>query len=102
VVYFHLGFAQTFLRKDLIVRVGIKETQAPRPLCYCFGHTEESLREAWISTGTIAAVTAIKTAVKAGTCHCETTNPQGGCCLGEVLKALKGIEAANPRLAGPT
>ena len=31
----------------------------------------------------------IKAEVKAGTCHCEVTNPGGGCCLGEITKELK-------------
>lgn len=93
VVYFLPGTAQTFVREQLTVRVGVKETSAPRPLCYCFGHSEESLREECLRTGKSTAVAAIQAAIKAGTCRCEITNPQGNCCLGDVLKVLKAVQA---------
>ena len=93
VVYFLPGTSQTFVREDLTVRVGVKEASAPRPLCYCFGHSEESLHEEWIRTGKSTAVVAIQAAVKAGTCRCEVMNPQGNCCLGDVVKALKAVHA---------
>ncbi len=31
--------------------------------------------------------------VKAGECRCEETNPSGGCCLGNVSKAIKHARA---------
>jgi len=93
VVYFLPGTAQTFVREQLTVRVGVKETSAPRPLCYCFGHSQESLREEWLRTGKSTAVAAIQVAIKAGTCRCQVTNPQGNCCLGDVLQSLKAIQA---------
>ena len=102
VVYFLPGTGQVFLREELTVRVGMKETIAPRPICYCFGHTVESLREEWLRTGTTGAVQEIQAAVKAGSCRCEVSNPHGGCCLGDVLKALKEIQdpACLPRSPG--
>lgn len=93
-VYFSTDRSQTFTKADLAVRVGIKETMAPRPLCYCFGHSYESLREEWAATGKISTPDAIKAEVKAGTCRCEVTNPGGGCCLGDVIKAAKEIEGS--------
>jgi len=39
VVYFDAGGA-VFTKPDLSVRVGIKEPEDPKPLCYCFGFTE--------------------------------------------------------------
>jgi hypothetical protein len=93
VVYFLPGTSQTFIREQLTVRVGVKETSAPRPLCYCFGHSEESLREEWLRKGKSTAVAAIQAAVKAGTCRCQVTNPQGNCCLGDVVQALQAIHA---------
>ena len=42
VVYFS-NEAQSYFRKDeLSVRVGLKQTESPIALCYCFGHSVES------------------------------------------------------------
>ncbi|MBI3130305.1 MAG: hypothetical protein HYZ13_03010 [Acidobacteria bacterium] len=97
-VYFSAGGDQTFARADLTVRVGVKERSEPRPLCYCFGHSAESMREEWSRTGKSTVLEAIKAEVKAGTCHCEVTNPGGGCCLGDITKAVKALttEPASP------
>lgn len=102
VVYFSGDGRQTFSRADLTVRVGLKERSAPRPLCYCFGHSAESLREEWTRTGKSGAAGAIKAELKAGGCRCEVTNPSGGCCLGDVLKEVEALTSAAPAPApGP-
>jgi len=44
VVYFAETGGQQFNKSDLTVRVGIKETAAPRHVCYCFNHTIEEFR----------------------------------------------------------
>ncbi len=93
-VYFSVDGTRTFARADLTVRVGVKERSGPRPLCYCFGHSAESIREEWTRTGKVTAFEAIKAEVKAGTCHCEVTNPGGGCCLGDITKEVKVITSA--------
>ena len=36
-------------------------------------------------------IDAIKAEVKAGTCRCEMTNPEGVCCLGDVSKEVKAL-----------
>lgn len=99
-VYYSADGAQSFTRADLMVRVGVKERTAPRPLCYCFNHSSESIQEEWVRTGKITALDSIKAEVKAGTCHCEITNPGGGCCLGDITKAVKALTAA-PELSAP-
>ncbi len=93
-VYFSTDGAQTFSRGDLTLRVGVKEVGAPRPLCYCFDHSAESLREDWVLNGKSTILESIKAEVKAGNCRCEVTNPSGGCCLGDVIKKMKAIAAA--------
>ncbi|HJV48124.1 MAG TPA: hypothetical protein VJ549_02495 [Geothrix sp.] len=100
-VYFSDDGAQTFTRADLTVRVGVKERNAPRPLCYCFDHNAEDIREEWGRTGKSAILESIKAKVKAGVCSCEVTNPSGGCCLGDITKELKAPVAASeaPALA---
>jgi hypothetical protein len=90
VVYF--GPAHTFHTHQLTVRVGLKETEPPRTLCYCFGHTEERLRAQWQATGRLDAIEEIRAAVKEGRCRCDVMNPSGACCLGEVLKATQALK----------
>lgn len=94
VVYFGAEAAPVFRKNQLTVRVGIKETAPPHPLCYCFGHSEESLRAEWQATGRLDSVEALRAAVKAGRCQCDVMNPSGACCLGEVLKAAQALRGA--------
>jgi hypothetical protein len=93
-VYFSNEGTQTFARTDLTVRVGVKEHSAPHPLCYCFDHSVETIREEWVRTGKSAILEGIRAKVKAGACFCEVTNPGGGCCLGDITTELKALVAA--------
>lgn len=80
------------------VRVGVKETADPIPLCYCFGFTRADVRQEVEQTGTATIPARITAEVKAGRCACEVKNPSGRCCLGEVNKAVKEAKdrAVNP------
>jgi hypothetical protein len=88
VVYFSNERDSYFTKHDIKVRVGIKETQDPIPLCYCFGHTAESVHAEVESIGTSTVVERITQQVSAGNCACEVKNPSGRCCIGEVNKAV--------------
>jgi Zinc binding domain len=79
-VYFTEG-GHTFLKGDLSVRVGLKETSPPRPICYCFGYTMEGIAEEIRLTGKSRAAEDIRARMKREGCSCETRNPQGSCCL---------------------
>lgn len=63
-------------------------------LCYCFGHSWESLKAEWAATGRLDSVEAIRAAIKEGRCRCAEMNPSGTCCLGEVLEAARKIQGA--------
>ena len=90
VVYFHPDGEQ--LRKgDLRARVGLKETEDPVPLCYCFGFTRAMAVEEIQATGGCAIPARIAAEVRAGNCACEARNPQGSCCLGDVTTAVKTL-----------
>src|SRR5579859_1206673 len=90
VVYFHPDGRQ--LRKgDLRVRVGVKETEDPVPLCYCFGFTRAMAVEEIQATGGCTIPARIAAEVRAGNCACEARNPQGSCCLGQVAAAIKRL-----------
>ncbi|MBI2932794.1 MAG: cation transporter [Planctomycetes bacterium] len=88
VVYF-ASDGRTVLKNDIQVRVGAKEKTSPRMVCYCFGHTAESIREEIERTSQSSVAASIAAKVKAGECSCETMNPKGTCCLGDVNKVVK-------------
>jgi hypothetical protein len=91
VVYFSNAKHSYFTKTDLRVRVGIKETESPIPLCYCFGHTVESARGEIEATGKSSVAARITKEIQAGNCACEVKNPSGRCCLGEVNKAINAL-----------
>ncbi len=82
-----------FLRCDLRVAVGQKTTELPIQVCYCFDWTTEDLEREFRLTGTMTILRRIKKKVQQGFCHCETMNPQGTCCLGNVQRAVNEIRA---------
>src|SRR5881409_829576 len=51
VVYFEEQGSRRFTVDDLRVRVGVKESADPIPLCYCFGFDERHLRDEISTTG---------------------------------------------------
>lgn len=90
VVYFNHE-QQVYLHKEEVkIRVGIKEIKDPIPVCYCFGWTQERIFEQIKQLGYSTAIQEINAKVKAGECTCEIKNPSGRCCLGEVIKVVKG------------
>lgn len=95
IVYYSADGRSRFEKSDVRVRVGIKETTPPRPLCYCFGHTYEAIRDEWEQTGESASLRAIEAATKSGTCRCGLNNPSGGCCLPEVRRFLAELKGSD-------
>jgi hypothetical protein len=93
VVYFSNEHASYFTTMDVRVRVGIKEAEAPIPICYCFGHTVESARAETEATGKSTVASRITKEIQAGNCACEVKNPSGRCCLGEVNGAIQLLSA---------
>lgn len=88
VVYFSTG-NRLYDKKALKVRVGIKETEDPIPLCYCFNWDRARIREQIKETGKSTVVESITKEVREGNCFCERSNPEGACCLGHVSQAVK-------------
>ena len=87
-VYFHVH-GETLGKIDLRVRVGVKETLDPVPVCYCFGFTERMLLEEIQASGHTTIPQRIAAEIKAEHCACKVRNPQGSCCLGNVKAAEK-------------
>jgi bacterioferritin-associated ferredoxin len=88
VVYYD-GDGTQFRKDQVRVRVGLKETEDPVPLCYCFGVTERMIHEEVQQTGRSTAEVRIRAEVKADNCRCEVENPSGRCCLGQLVQAEK-------------
>ena len=76
------------------VRVGVKETDDPVALCYCFNFSRADVRREVAETGSCGIPARITTEVRAGRCACEVKNPSGACCLGEVNQVVKIVENA--------
>lgn len=87
VVYF--SDQAVFNKPDLKVRVGIKETADPIPLCYCFDYSGEDVRRDIETAGETTILEEIKAEVQAGVCACEVKNPSGACCLGDITRAIQ-------------
>lgn len=87
VVYF--SDQSVFTKPDLKVRVGIKETVDPIPLCYCFDYSREDIHRDIEATGETSILEEIKADVQGGFCACEVKNPSGTCCLGDITRAIQ-------------
>lgn len=98
VVYF--GADDVFRREDVAVPVFQKEAPGDRTVCYCFGIGESDLRRESATTGRSTAAARIAAHVGAGRCACEVKNPQGSCCLGNVVAVLKALGAPEATLRG--
>jgi hypothetical protein len=93
-VYFADG--QVYRTQDVAVPVFQKDPSPAVPVCYCFGWTRARIREESTRLGRSKAAAAISAHVRAGRCACELTNPQGSCCLANVLGVARSAAAALP------
>lgn len=89
VVYFNSHDGLAFKKNELRAKVWQKEDDPQVPACYCFNNSVKSIREELERNGTTDVTARINSEVRAGNCRCEVTNPQGSCCLGNVVKAVK-------------
>lgn len=94
VVYFREG--RMYRTRDVTVRVFQKDPSPEVPVCYCFGWTRARIRKEIEGTGRSTAAETISAHVRADRCACELTNPQGSCCLANVLSVVKSAVAASP------
>jgi len=91
VVYF--SDMTAFRKPDLKVRVGIKETEDPVLLCYCFDYSRADIRRDIEELGSTKIPDEIKAEIEAGFCACEVKNPSGACCLGDITRAIQEVRA---------
>lgn len=93
VVYFGADRGQTFTTTDLRVPVWQKQPVGRRTICYCFGENELDIRREIEVSGHSQAEARIRADIAAGRCACEVRNPRGTCCLGDVIAAMRRLEA---------
>jgi hypothetical protein len=65
-----------------------------RPICYCFGESEGSMRSEIASGEGARVIERIREHIAAERCACDVRNPRGACCLADVIAAVKRIEAS--------
>ena len=87
VVYY--GDSAVIEKSHVPLRVGVKETSDPIPLCYCLGFARADVRRELRESGNCTIPDRITAEIRAGRCACESRNPSGACCLGEVKTAIR-------------
>lgn len=92
VVYFG-DAGDRFGTEDVRVPVWHKQAPGSRHLCYCFGETESVIRHELIQSARADVVDRIREHIAAERCACDVRNPRGVCCLGDVIAAVKRMEA---------
>jgi copper chaperone CopZ len=97
VAYYRPETGDRFLRSDVRVRIGQKETAPPRTVCYCFDHTVEEIENEVAQTGASRVAERIAEKCRQGLDRCEESNPQGSCCLGNVRRVMKEARMAMKR-----
>ncbi len=73
------------------IRVGLKVTEDPIPLCYCFGFDENHIRNEIERTRNTSVPEKVSKLIREGLCACEARNPSGMCCLGELNKTVNRL-----------
>ena len=94
IVYFEDKGSQQFTVDDLRIRVGLKVTEDPIPLCYCFGFDENHMRNEIERTGNTSIPEKVSKLIREGLCACEARNPSGMCCLGVVNRTTVHLKAS--------
>lgn len=87
VVYFRNE--EILRQKDINVVVGHKDGASPAIVCYCFDWSKEKIKTELKNSGASTAIEDIKHKMETLGCSCEILNPSGGCCLGDIDKAIK-------------
>lgn len=96
-VVYYAGQWRVVTKGEVPVRVGIKERKDRVPLCYCFDFSLADVRRELAETGRCTIPARVEAEVRARRCSCNTRNPSGACCLGEVNRVVNQEAAAQAR-----
>jgi len=91
-VYFGENGGHVFTTNDLRVVVGLKAKTDPIAVCYCFGFDEHHLRIEIAQRGDTTIPETISGLIREGLCACDSRNPSGNCCLGEVNRTVRRLK----------
>lgn len=95
-VIYHLG-ADIVVADSVVTQVGLKATDQPTPVCFCFAHTAGALSEDLAAHDGVSEIKAeVKAAVADSQCACEHLNPSGKCCLADVHRTVKSFTQTTP------
>lgn len=97
VVYF--AGESRFVRVDVLVPVFQKEQPGMRTVCYCLAIGEDDIAQEVAATGKSSAGERITQLVRSERCACELRNPQGSCCLGNVVEVTRAATSRQPAQA---
>lgn len=89
VAYFTKDLTHYFLIDQLKEKVTLKDQGLDVLVCFCFGHTRQSILSELQMTGETKVLEDVKSKMKDPGCFCERSNPQGGCCLGNITSWIK-------------
>ncbi|MBT3983295.1 MAG: hypothetical protein HOE90_18215 [Bacteriovoracaceae bacterium] len=67
----------------------IQEINLEGLICYCFNHSKMELYEAVKNGSEKVIVDDIKSKMTKPGCFCESANPSGKCCLGDISTFIK-------------
>ena len=98
IAYFSEDKKVTFSKDELIVKATLKDKGLDVNTCYCFGITRQDILDEIKKTGNSSAVETIKAKMKDPGCFCETSNPQGGCCLANNMEWVKEAKEITKKL----
>lgn len=87
-VYFEAG-GHEIRKYQLSVKVWQKEEPGEIPVCYCFDHSVQDILEDARRNSPPTIPLIIRDKIRAGLCACDTKNPKGSCCLGDVAYWVK-------------
>lgn len=91
-VYYFSTMDAVVKKDDVVDRIGIKETEEPIFVCYCFRHTKSKIISDFNIHGYSTIEKEVRQKVKDKLCSCEVTNPSGRCCLGDIRKTYKNLK----------
>ena len=80
--------SKVLTQADVNVSVGFKDDAKVKNYCYCFGWTQERLKDDIKEHGKSTAIDDIKAKMDSIGCSCEVKNPSGKCCMSDVKKVV--------------